>query len=246
MEKNEYAIMYGLENTYWWYRGLHELIERYVRRHAKTTAGPLSLLDAGCGTGRMLEILGNYGAAEGFDYSEEALNFCKKRGLTNVFRQDLNTWQPPLEKYDVIISLDVLYHVNVISEDESYQKFLSALKPGGLLILNLPAFELLRRRHDKAVHTKKRYTKRATLKKIRTAGFNVESVSYRLPFLFGIMLLKKMIESVSHDKTVRSDLASLPQWLNGVILFFNRLENAIVFSGASLPLGGSLFIVCRK
>ena len=81
MEKNEYAKMYGLENTYWWYRGLHELIERYVQRHAKKTVGPLFVLDAGCGTGRMLEILGNYGIAEGFDYSEEALNFCKKKRI---------------------------------------------------------------------------------------------------------------------------------------------------------------------
>ena len=246
MEKNEYAKMYGLENTYWWYRGLHELIERYVQRHAKKTVGPLFVLDAGCGTGRMLEILGNYGIAEGFDYSEEALNFCKKRGLMNVVCQDLNTWQPPLEKYDVIISLDVLCHKTVISEDEVYRKFLSALKPHGLLIVNLPAFELLRRKHDKAVHTKKRYTKRATLIKMRTLGFRVESASYRLPFLFGIMVLKKMIESVSFDKTVRSDLASLPQWLNSVLLFFNRLENAMIFSGVSFPLGGSLFIVCRK
>jgi SAM-dependent methyltransferase len=244
--ENEYEIMYNFENTYWWYQGLHELVERYIRWHAKKKCASLALLDAGCGTGIMMEIAAQYGTMEGFDYSDEAMRFCRKRGLQNAYCQDLNSWRPPREKYDVIICLDVLSHESVADEERVYNNFLSALKPNGILILNLPAFELLRKNHDRAVHTKRRYTKWSTKNKIINCGFRIEHASYRLPFLFGIMLAKKTFERVFFNETVRSDLAPLPKWVNGLLLFFNRLENSIIFSGVSLPLGGSLFMVCRK
>jgi 2-polyprenyl-3-methyl-5-hydroxy-6-metoxy-1,4-benzoquinol methylase len=246
MEKNEYEIMYNFENTYWWYRGLHELVEHYVRLHAKKKAASLVILDAGCGTGIMLEIAAQHGMAEGFDYSDEAMKFCRKRGLQNAYCLDLNSWWPPREKYDVIICLDVLSHESVADEERVFSNFSAALKPKGLLILNLPAFELLRRKHDKAVRTKRRYTKWSTKKIIINCGFRIEYATYRLPFLFGIILAKKTFEWVFFNKTVRSDLALLPKWVNGLLLFFNRLENSIIFSGISLPLGASLFMVCSK
>jgi 2-polyprenyl-3-methyl-5-hydroxy-6-metoxy-1,4-benzoquinol methylase len=225
---------------------LHELVERFIRREARKKAAPLVILDAGCGTGRMLERAARYGAADGFDFSEEALRFCATRGLKNITRQDLNSWQPPMDAYDVIITMDVLCHSTIVSEEDVYKKFHTALKPGGLLIVNLPAFEMLKRQHDRAVHTKKRYTKSPTVKEIKKIGFAIERGSYRVAFLFGIMLVKKTIERITHDASMHSDLTPLPRWLNAVLLFVNRLENVIVGSGIPLPVGGSLFIVCRK
>jgi 2-polyprenyl-3-methyl-5-hydroxy-6-metoxy-1,4-benzoquinol methylase len=245
MEKNEYAIMYALETDYWWYRGLHELVEKYIRFFSKKNAPP-SILDAGCGTGRMMELAVRYGSVEGFDFSQEAMHFCAMRGLDSISCQDLNAWTPPGEKFDIVISLDVLCHRSIRDESGVVRKFYNALRPGGVLLLNLPAFELLKRNHDRAVHTQKRYTKKQTIKMLEKEGFRVMRASYRLPHFFVIMLVKKTIERLFPSQTIKSDLAPLPCWLNSILLFFNRIENAVVFSGITMPAGGSLFIVGIK
>jgi SAM-dependent methyltransferase len=246
MEKPEYEIMYSFENGYWWYRGLQELVEHEIRRHAEKARGrPLTILDAGCGTGRMMEISRRYGNVEGFDASEEALKFCAKRGLQSVSLQDITTWNPSEGTFDVIISLDVLCHSSIADDNDVCGKFHSALKPGGILILNLPAFEILRRNHDRAVHTQRRYTKRRAVSLLRSQGFRVRRSTYRLPLLFGVMLVKKILERVLHPG-IRSDLSPLPAWLNGLLLLLNRAENAVILSGVRLPAGSSFFSVGQK
>jgi len=245
MEKPEYEIMYEFENGYWWYRGLQELVEREIIGHAKGAEGPLVLLDAGCGTGRMMEIARHYGEVEGFDGSEEALKYCALRGLRSVFRQDINDWNPLPGKFDIIVCLDVLCHDSIHDVGDIIRKFHSTLKPGGILILNLPAFELLRRNHDRAVHTRKRFRRGPAASLLKTRGFRIRRSTYRLPFLFGIMLVKKALDYLSRPE-IRSDLSKLPSWLNRVLLALHRTENTLIFSGVSLPFGSSFFFVGQK
>jgi SAM-dependent methyltransferase len=247
MEKNEYGIMYAIENDYWWYRGLQGLVEKYIRGYAGDAETLPRILDAGCGTGRMMELAQRYGAVEGFDFSSQALDFCATRGLHSVSRQDMNEWSCPPQTYDVIYSLDVLCHRSIKDRQEVLHKFNSALKPGGILIMNLPAFELLRRNHDAAVHTQQRFTKRTFLNMLEKEGFAVNVATYRLPHFFGIMLMKKTFERFfPHGAELKSDLTPLPGWLNGLLLLFNKIENAMIFRGVSFPCGGSLFVVGKK
>ena len=246
MEKPEYEIMFSAENTYWWYCGLHELVALFLKQFSASLSRPPLILDAGCGTGRMLEIAREYGSTEGFDFSEEALHFCRRRGLTGVSRRDLSVWEPPHETYDCIISLDVLCHRDAGGENRAFSKFHAALKPGGLLMLNLPAFEILRRNHDAAVHTVKRFTKKETMSSLSSAGFAIVKATYRLPHFFFVMLAKKAMERIFPSAEIRSDLGVLPQWLNRLLLFLHRVENFIIFFWMPLPLGSSLFIAARK
>ncbi len=110
MEKNEYEVMYNMESSFWWYCGLHELVEFYVKQYFSKAKKKLTIFDAGCGTGKMIERLNRYGNISGIDYSEEALKFCKKRGIDNVKQYDLNKWSEKKNTFDIIYSLDVLYH----------------------------------------------------------------------------------------------------------------------------------------
>jgi SAM-dependent methyltransferase len=252
MEKNEYYKMFQFENDYWWYRGLHELVLHYVENIRNTKAKtnnqrePLKIFDAGCGTGRMMELLAPYGKIEGIDFSEDAVNLCKKRGLENVLKDDLNSWAAPAEIYDVIISNDVIYNSGVEDDMAVVGKFHQALKPNGLLIMNLPAFEALRRNHDIAVSGIRRYRKKRTLKDLKKIGFTSVHTSYRLPPLFFIMLLQKHLLERFSKKKAESDLTLLPSAINSFLLWLHRLENKIITTGIPLPLGSSLFLVCKK
>jgi len=244
MEKNEYIKMFNFENDYWWYRGLHELVLDCIRKC--DAVGPLKILDAGCGTGRMMQLLNGYGSIEGIDYSSDAISFCHKRGLHNSRVQDLNGWNPPSEEYNVIISLDVVCCTGVENDMNVIGKFYKALKSQGILILNLPSFDCLSREHDIAVFIKKRYLKEATLSDLRKIGFTIKKATYRLPLLFAFIILKKYVFKTPVSKLAQSDLKPLPSLVNKFMLFINRIENKMIRNGTSLPCGSSLFIVCTK
>jgi SAM-dependent methyltransferase len=247
MEKKEYYKMFEFENHYWWYRGLHELVISYVDRLKKLKKNtPLNILDAGCGTGRMMELLVQYGTVEGIDFSEDALRLCKQRGLTMVQFGDLNTMKLPGNTYDVIISNDVIYHAMIEDDMAVVKKFHQSLKPDGIMILNLPAFNALKRQHDVAVFGKRRYNKKQTLEQLNDVGFLPIKATYRLPPLFFVMMLQKHLLAPFLDGDAQSDLKPLSENVNNALLGYHRMENRLISMGISFPLGSSLFLVCRK
>lgn len=251
MDDHEYRLMYEFENDYWWYRGLHDLTRHYVEAHRRESvragkAPSLRILDAGCGTGRMLELLTSFGTVEGFDYSAEAVRLCKERGISSVREADLNTWVAPAGAYDVIISSDVICTAGVVDDVAVIRQFHHALEPGGILIMNLPAFMILRRRHDVAVSGKRRYRRRSALADLREAGFTPVRATYRLPLLFLAALAQKVLAEPFMKGPVASDLKPLPTVANEALFGMNRWENRLIAMGIPMPFGSSLFLVARR
>ena len=81
--------MYELESTHWWFRSLHELVLGYLDKSRKKN---INILDAGCGTGRLMFQMKSLGEITGFDFRDTALSYCRKRGLKNAILVDLNKW----------------------------------------------------------------------------------------------------------------------------------------------------------
>ena len=248
MNHREYRQMFQVEDFHWWYVALHELIVTVVTRQADT-AGPLRLLDAGCGTGRLCQLLRKFGSVSGCDISAEALDCCLERGVEEIFRADLNNADFHANHYDVIASIDTLYHLAIKDENVVLGKFHEALKPGGILILNLVAHEFLRSSHDVAVHTRRRYTRGEVVAMLERAGFTVERATYRLGFLFLPIalcrLLKKRTKAAAQPTEVASDVVAPHPLLNRLLLGISRLENRLLCY-CNLPIGTSVFAVARK
>ena len=247
MNEREYAIMFAAEESHWWYVALHELITGYVA--AEAGDGKLDILDAGCGTGRLCQLLGRFGTVTGCDLSGQAIALSRKRGLERLFQADLNSADLGTEHYDVITSIDVLYHRAIGDDAPVLASFYRALRPGGLLILNLVAFEFLRSTHDVAVHTRKRYTREELLPVLVAAGFRVERATYRLgllfPPIFLLRLVKRLLPAPPDEQQVDSDVTLPHPLLNRLLLAVMRAENRFLHSH-SLPCGTSLFVVARK
>jgi SAM-dependent methyltransferase len=244
MEKSEYSRMYALETSFWWYRVLHELVETTIQKNKPE--GTIRILDAGCGTGRMMEICQKYGYVEGIDYSVDAVDYSRKRGLEHVELGDLNEVSLKSGTYDIVVSLDVLYHSAIKDDKAILDKFFGALKEDGLLIINLPAFEYLKRSHDVVVHTKKRYRKKAFERELKEAGFNHLHSSYRMPLLYFIILVTKLFHHKSKAAASESDLKEIPRLLNSLLLSMGRMENWLIRHGIGMPVGSSLFAVAQK
>lgn len=244
MEKSEYLRMYTLETNFWWYRTLHELVDSSIKKYKHE--GKINILDAGCGTGRMMEICQKYGTIKGIDYSSDAVYYARKRGLTDVELGDLNNYPFEINAYDVIVCLDVLYHSAIENDRAVVEKFYSALKKDGILIINLPAFESLKRSHDVVVHTKKRYRKEAFEKDLKGIGFTIQKSSYRMVLLYFIILIAKLFQPKSKANESESDLKELPAWINTLLLLYGRSENWCINHGFGFPAGSSLFVVAKK
>jgi SAM-dependent methyltransferase len=204
------------------------------------------MFDAGCGNGRMMEILQKYGSVSGIDYSADAIGFAEKRGLKNIELADLNEYNLRGHLYDVIVCLDVLYHAGILNDLAVVEKLYQGLKKDGILIINLPAFGYLKRSHDAVVHAKKRYHKNPFVNDLKKIGFSIVNSSYRMPHLYFIILISKLFHKNSKSNESESDLKELPEWLNGLLYNFGRLENWWLKRGFSLPVGSSLFIVAKK
>lgn len=247
LNEREYDILYRVEEQHWWYVALHELVVRFVAREA-AGRGPLAILDAGCGTGRLGQLLQPFGRVVGCDLSPRALDYSRRRGL-DVFAADLNTAELGEGRYDVVTAIDVLYHRAVADDLPVLQRLERALKPGGVLILNLVAHEFLRSPHDLAVHTRKRYTRGGFLPLLAQAGLATEKASYRLGFLFlpiaGYRLARRLLQAGADPSRVASDVHLPPAAVNLLLLGLARAENRRIERG-TLPLGTSLFVVARK
>jgi len=248
MNLREYRQMYQVEDFHWWYVALHELITSVVARE-KSSAEQLHILDAGCGTGRLCQILERFGPVSGCDISDEALECCRERGLTEVFKADLNSAVFPSAAYDVITSIDTLYHRAIEDESAVLSRFHDALKPGGLLIINLVAHEFLRSTHDMAVHTRKRYTRKEVTGLLEDSGFEVEMATYRLGFLFpqiaSYRLLRRWLNFKSDSREVASDVHVPNPLINRFLLGLARFENQRILK-SPIPFGTSVFAVGRR
>ncbi len=186
-----------------------------------------------------MQQLEKLGEAEGVDASPIAVEYCQERGLA-VRQADINTVQLPAEHYDGIVSVDMLYHRSVRDPAAALRLFYAALKPGGVLFLHLPAYEMLRSRHDDRVHTGRRFRLRQVCSMLGEAGFTVEESSYRVTLLFLPALAARLL-----SRSEESDLSTPSPFLNRFLLAVSRLEHRII-RRLPFPFGISLYAVARK
>lgn len=255
MEPIEYTKMFQNEDAHWWYTGLHECVLGTMARHRPTAGNggarnSTAILDAGCGTGGMMRRLSESNVVSnadmklvGMDRSPHALDCCRRRGLPNIVRASIDA--PPFrdESFDMIISLDVLYHAGVRDDGEALARLCRLLRPGGVIILNLPALEWLRGRHDRAVHTARRYTTGRVREALESAGMRLEKLTYRSFLVFPLIALSRLTERAGASGD--SDLSTPPAWINAPLTLAQRIENRLL-ARVSLPVGSSVFAVARK
>ena len=245
MEDAEYQRMSAAEDGHWWYRGLHDLVLWLARGEKDRLNRPLAMLDAGCGTGRLGQLLAPLGEVTGCDVHPLALEAATRRGLTRVLRRDLARDDLGREEFDLITTMDVLYHSLVSDERQALQRLYRALRPGGLLLVQVPAFECLRGSHDLAVHTRRRYRRDEVVRLLASAGFTVEWATCRLAPFFPLFLLWRL--GSRRRAKAGSDVAHLPApFINRLLFRILKIENSLITFGIHFPLGTSVFAAARK
>ncbi|MBF0176868.1 MAG: class I SAM-dependent methyltransferase [Magnetococcales bacterium] len=246
METSEYRKMYEMEDRHWWFRGKRHLVAGFISRYLPAVSGrPLRLLDVGCGTGKVLEMLSGFGQATGCDFSADSLAFCHTRGFRRLARASAEHTPFCGESMDVVCLLDVLYHKGIQDDVKVLREIHGLLAPGGTLILTDSAFQFLYGPHDRAVHARQRYSRGEMRDKLLQAGFQIEYLGYFNFFLFPLAASVRLVEKYYPRKEETSDLSLLPGPLNWLLLTILRLEVALI-RYVELPFGLSVCAVARK
>jgi SAM-dependent methyltransferase len=243
MNLDEYEVMYLAEDRHWWYAGM-ETITRAILDRVVGRGRGLRILDAGCGTGAVMGYLSDYGTATGFDFSAEALKFCRKRDRSRLVRASVMA--PPFRdsSFDLVVSFDVLCERAVPDDGLALREFARVLAPGGRVLLRLPAYGWLRGRHDEAVHIRHRYTTGELRERFDAAGFEAEHLSYANTFLFPVAAAKRFAERVLPTQS-QSDLTIGTGIFNGPLRRILAAEAALV-ARTGLQFGLTVVALGRK
>ena len=157
MNEQEYRAMYGLEEDHWWYVGMRAITAALLES-APLPEAP-RVLDAGCGTGFNLGWLRTRGArVSGIDFYPDALHFSRLRGERALARASVV--QLPFSScvFDLVTSFDVVSHVREQADrNRSLAEFRRVLRPGGVVLVRVAAFEWLRSSHDNEALTYRRF-----------------------------------------------------------------------------------------
>ncbi len=244
MRPDEYRRMFEAEAAQWWYAGQRviatALLEPALRGLGRERP---RLLDAGCGTGFNLLALSGLGRAVGIDLAPEAIAFCRDRGV-RAARASLLALPFESSSFDAVTSFDVLYHAWVTDDRAAVAEMARVLRPGGVLLVRVPALRILWGAHDAEVQSRHRYTRKELATLLDGSGLRLERATYCNSLLFPVLLARRTLDRVLSREG--SDVGFLPGPLEWAFKQALLLEAALVRWRVSLPVGASVVALARK
>lgn len=245
MKPAEYRRMYEAEEAQWWYAGQRAIAMALLEPELSplAAAGSRRLLDAGCGTGFNLVHLARLGRAVGVDLAPEAIALCRERGV-RAARASLPLLPFPDACFDVVTSFDVIYHAWVRDDRAAVAEMARVLRPGGVMLVRVPALRALWGAHDTEVQSRHRYTRGELVAVLEAGGLRVLRSTYCNSILFPLLLARRTLDRLLGR--AGSDVGFLPAPLERAFRRALLSEAALVRRGVSFPVGASAVALARK
>jgi SAM-dependent methyltransferase len=242
----EYQKMYEVEEKHWWYKNLHLLVLKTIKKQFGNDK-TIKIFDAGCGTGGMLMVLKKEGYLNirGVDFSVTAVQFSQERGL-DVQQGDVGELSQ-FSGIDVLICNDVLCYFDDEKINQILKGFKSILSPNGIIISNNNAFDIFWGTHDIAIKSKRRFVWNYFDKILINNDLSVKKHTYWTLLLSPLVLLIRLKQRFLHwvfpKNTYSSDIELVSSWLNDLLFRLVSFEqNILPFQ----PFGSSLFWIAHK
>lgn len=231
MKKEAFALLKGMEHT-WWYRGRSAAVRSLLARAGASKEG--HALDYGAGFGGMYQTLSQFAdSVDAFEPDEAARIAASVRGYIRTYERTEGIEDT---RYSLIGAFDVVEHI------ENHEAFLlrikRALAPGGRLAITVPAFPFLWSIHDETHNHFRRYTRSSLERLLTKTGYVIEEASYWNVSLFPVAACMRLL-----GRSGEGGLHTSP-FINEILWFVLTVE-AAVMRVISLPFGVSLAVVAR-
>jgi SAM-dependent methyltransferase len=245
MDPALYPRMAAVEDTHWWFAARRAICERMLDRIGLPPDA--LILELGCGTGGNFPLLARRGKLYAVDADATALEFAASRGLAKLARGSL-PGEFPFDgmSFDLIVMTDVLEHLD--DERGSLRLVKSTLKPGGWLLMTVPALAWLWSLHDATHHHHRRYRAPELAALMRDCGFTIDYLSYYnfllFPAIAGVRITQRVCGWPRTADSHGHDLAMPSPMVNQLLL---RLFSSERFAIGKLrfPIGVSLIALAR-
>lgn len=224
MDRIVYDRMAAHDSTHWWYRARRDILADYLVREGNLPANA-RILEIGCGTGHNLPMLAAFGTVEAIEIDPAAREIASARLGREVGAAPL----PALTgvgrgAYDLIAVLDVVEH---IEDDVAALKAMAdCLKPGGKILITVPAHQWMWSAHDTVNHHHRRYSKAGLVKAIRAAGLEPNKLGYFNSLLFPLAAASRLVGRLTGKDD--SDDSPPPKVVNALFETIFRLERHLV------------------
>lgn len=256
MEADSIQTHAHLETYYWWWVGRRRIIEKILQKYFKKKS--LQILDWGCGTGGNFPMLEKFGTVLGVDSSEEALKFCREKGITNLVKagnlEEFASVPSPLispiyigEKergFDLVSAFDVLEH---IEDDLAFLRGLHQfLAQDGFVMLTVPSYKFLWSELDDRVGHVRRYTRRELCTKLQQTGFVSIKASYFVASMFlPITAYRFLGKLTGRAKVPKFSYVEFPKPINWLLTKILFLEGALL-PFLNFSFGTSIIVLAKR
>jgi SAM-dependent methyltransferase len=252
MDRVEVAAMRGHEDHHWWYRGRRRIVEEELTR--LSLPRDARVLDAGCGSGRLLDELVAYGQVSGLDMNPDSVATAQERGHDDV-RQGVVEHLPwDDETFGLITCLDVVEHT--ANDRVTLRELRRVLRPDGYLLITVPAYQALWSSHDVFNRHYRRYDRRMMRSAAAESGLRIERMTYFNSLLLPPAAAVRLLQRLRYRETVRngdatngahrSDVELTPQWLSPLLELPLRAEAGWLRGGRTIAGGLSLLALLRR
>lgn len=248
MNPEEYQALFETEDAHWWFHGLWRDVGEALARFAPRRDGGPRWLDAGSGTGGLLARASSesrFRLAAGIEISLEGLALSRRRGLRALLRGSASRLPFPDATFDAITSIDVLCHRSV-EPDAALAEVARCLAPGGVLILQVPAYQWLYSGHDRAVWSERRFGRSEVRRMVAAAGLTPRVCAYRNSLLFPLAAGKRLLSRGRRPGGDHSDVGPASPFQNAVGGAALSVESALARAGLRIPFGLSVFCVALR
>ncbi len=245
MNRNFYKNYFEVEKNHWLMKVRRMMVVDNLTKYFSRSPKEVKILDFGCGSGIFVGELGERGYdVSGTDISEEAIKFGELKGIKNLTIQDSHKLNYPDRQFDVVLSMDVLEHL----EDESWaiKEVARVLKPGGKFIVMVPAYQFLWGVQDEVAHHYRRYTLGGIKDKVLTSGeFKIVSSSYFNTILFLPIALVRLASRIFKLKKRQSDFDLNTPLLDKIFFSLFNFERKLL-RYLKFPFGVSILLIAEK
>ena len=224
MDRIVHDRMAAHDSTHWWYRARRDILADYISRYADLPK-QARILEIGCGTGHNLPMLATFGTVDAIEIDDSSRTIASERLGRAVGNAPLPAL-PGIERhsYDMVAVLDVVEH---IEDDVAALKAMAdCLRPGGKILIAVPAHQWLWSAHDVVNHHHRRYSKKTLGAAIAAAGLRAHKMRWFNSLLFPLAAAARVAGRITGRDD--SDDSPPPGPVNALFERIFRLERHLV------------------